>query len=107
MTVPVAEGNHPSVILQEEIEDRRLKLGIGRPCPETGQIRACRGQELGEYLILGRNPSQGLQGDHLCCLRCHGSCLRSAMISRKRHAHLQVLKDFLTFFTTDCPAEDQ
>jgi hypothetical protein len=60
MTLCIAEGNHPSIVLQKEIENGCLELWFGGPGTHITQISSCRGQEHGKNLILGRDPSEGL-----------------------------------------------
>jgi hypothetical protein len=60
MTLCIAEGNHPSIVLQKEIENGCLELWFGGPGTHIAQIGSRCRQENWKDLILGRDPSEGL-----------------------------------------------
>lgn len=81
MALCVAESNHPTVLLHQEVQDRRQELWLGRPRPQFGKPRAGGGQEGREYLVLGRNPAQRLQGQGLRNFRLHCSLFRFLLVA--------------------------
>ena len=62
MTVTVAECNHPSVVLQQEIQHRPLEVGVRRPGAQIGEAGAGRGQESRKDFVFGGQPAKRLQG---------------------------------------------
>jgi hypothetical protein len=71
MAVPVAKGNHPAIILHQEIENRPLEVGIRRASAQIGQT--CSGciEEGREDFVLGRKPAQSLKREDLSGFLLH------------------------------------
>lgn len=82
MTPRVTERNHPSVILQEEIQHCGQKVRICRPRPQLAQIRSGGGQEQRKQLVFRSNPLKGLQRKYLRSFRLQFAC---PPLARKGH----------------------
>lgn len=61
----ITEGNHPFVVLHQEIQNGGQKDRICSPQAQVGQIRTSRGQEKRKHFVFRSNPPKGLQGKDL------------------------------------------
>lgn len=81
MALGLTECNHPTVVLQQEIQNGRQKLGIGRAAAQFPHASAGCRQENGKDLIVGRYPAESLNRQHLRNFRLHCSRFRSLLVS--------------------------
>jgi hypothetical protein len=71
MALRVAEGNHPSVVLQQEVQNCARKSGSEARGAQVAQIRPGRRQEQRKHLVIRGDPPQGLQGQDMRSFGLH------------------------------------